>query len=359
MYNVRQDKFLMEAFREISLDLPTSDRVRYLDVACEAVSNPDTAGAIINKLVKQITEGDSIDYGKIRESKGDVTRYTYYTPMAQCIGILENLSDAEKIPSIILMSKIHKILLGYRDDFTFGYKRKIDIIIQMYCVLVLQLYTLIDLSIADFTDYARTSNNVDASPVKASKKVLKFTSYVNSTIRLFESGNWSTIMRKIQKQSMQQTMAVIDAAANESLNTATDLFTDVGKQVAGNVAVVGRDIWQHIPNPIKIGGAVLAGLISMLYLLRWFTYFFSKKTMTFAMWARNQAELIRAAMAAEKEPKGVAAQEKFIKLLEGTADLIEYKILKTEKLTNEEIKTLNRSTLTPTELTSINGLVFD
>jgi hypothetical protein len=105
MYNL--DNLALEAFVDIRNDQPPKDRLHYFDVVLE--SSEDTRGTLIQKLYVDIISKSNIDFGKIPDSKGDLTKYEYYNEISESIGALNKLVDSAKSDELAMLNNLFDI----------------------------------------------------------------------------------------------------------------------------------------------------------------------------------------------------------------------------------------------------------
>ena len=74
---------------------------------------------------------------------------------------------------------------------------------------------------------------------------------------------------------------------------------------------------------------------------------------------KNNAEILKAAAAAEKEPTALRKQQKMLEGLERITDKIDYNILKSERAASTDMKKDNKENYNPEEITAINGSDFE
>ena len=211
LMEIRSNTIVMEALHDIAMDLPATERSKYVQVATEAMAtNTDTQLKIISKLAKQVNGLQQIDLEQCNKSMGDVTKYQYYDALAKAMEIINESEITSDIPNVIRMNKIHTILLDNREDFVWGYKKNEVLTMRAYCTLVRMLFIMIDLSISDYIKKMdinfKFNTKVDATPTKVSR----FTTDTDRMIKLFESGQWSALMNASKKAAAKRTARAID-----------------------------------------------------------------------------------------------------------------------------------------------------
>lgn len=379
-----QNDILQEQLHAMALDQPVGDRAGYVSAALEALDENGSEAALLYQLFKELDKANDVEFGKVPDSKGDITRYAYYDHMVKCIETLSNFSGADAIPNVTRMNKLHNILLNYRADFEFGYKRDIVLITTFYDTIVVELYAMIDMCIADYTNYLKLNFN-DRNNGKFNRKESVVISQVDSIIKIFESSQWSQIMRLAKDASVQVTSdpSYESYAATEAVKF-QNWFANVGKALdkgldkvddglkktaelatpQGNLVVRGFaqvvSWFKSAKAPGKVT-IVLGGIVAVLLIIRGALYVFGRVQAMMAGYARNQATLLKAAMDAERDNTSSAAekQQKMVDRLQNTADLIDFKFKKAEAQAAKDIAASNKQVFTTAKVTAgLDGVDF-
>lgn len=354
----QESMIVMEGLRGIALDLPVSERAHYCDIVMESIDTNGKEAAIIYQLFKEMQKVNDVDFGKVPESKGDITKYAYYAHMLKCIEFLSGFEAADKLESIARMNKLHTILLNYRGDFMMGYKRDIVLITTTYETMVVELNAMIDMAISDYTAYLKLNFN-DRSNGKFDKRVSMLNQQVDTMIALFERGQWTMLVKAFKNASVEETTAVLNAATEASglanmikniklpeidmSKMSEFLGVKAGRVDVGKMAGQTFSMLKKIPGQGAI--KVILFIIGLLMALRFVFFEFGKLRGGMANFARNQAELLKAAMDAERDSTKSAAekQQKMVERLEGIADMIDYKYNKADDEATREITASNKT----------------
>lgn len=347
---------IVESFHEMQSDQIGRDRMGYFELAMEAISNPQSQSVMLNKLYNETKKIDELDFGKIPDSKGDLTKYSYYPAMADSIQVLNDLLKDSNNVNLVTMNKLHQILLNGRDDFVFGFKTDNFIITSMYKVMVSNLYELINVCIVDATEYIRSALTMKLDK-STSKKIRYVTNNANSFIKMYESGQWNTLMKAFRNKASQKAYESISSALEAEGdvlrgNITLDLTsaTNSAKKIPGLVKNIGTTVLTNIeklPMAAKIIGAVIACLLIIRTAIKYFMSGMGRLSYNI----RNQATLLKAAMNSDgADSSSVKFRQKVLNSLEKTADVIDYKILKMEKDANTELKKSNREEFSMSEL---------
>ncbi len=337
MMNIASRDIIVESLVEMSLDQPPADRRHYVEEVLESSINAAGNAKLIEKLYQDIMKSSEIDFGKIDDSKGDLTKYKYYEPMSRSIEILNDLAKGANgsISVLDTMNKIHTILLEGRDDFVFGYKFSVDLIKYIYEILVMTLYELIDCGISEVADYLKNTSQITIGTnnkriIKRSNRVI---SNANKFIKSYETGQWSIVMKSFKKNS-SQLLGGMEAALGGSA-IATFL-------AQGSVGIIGAIIGIF---------AAIRGLV--------FVFYYGKTKIS--DYAKNQAELIKANIAADADQSSnaIEKQRKMATRLEKIADRLNGVKRRRDAEVDKAIVASNKTDYTKTELTASNSIMDD
>lgn len=343
----RSNSFIMESLRKMALDQPVSDRMHYVDTAIEAMIDQPTSGRLIQSMYKEIMSMADIDFGKVPDSKGDLTKYAYYSQLVKCIEILNNL--AKNAPNaqnttLTTMNNFHNIMLDARDDFVFGYRFGVDLLKHIYQVNVLVLHELINACIIEVTDGLKSAASgikAQVRPIRDTSSKNLFVDIANNFINLYNKGDWATFMKVYKKNS------------SNLFGTRGEVFV---AEVIGNSALIAGSL--AIP-----GLRWVAIVVGVFIVARIATRAFYAAKYKMGDYAKYQAELIKANMAAEySSGDDTAAQAELVDKLEDLSAKLLGKYNKTEKKTVADIKTSNAQNYNKTELNNaetFSGLDFE
>jgi hypothetical protein len=351
---ITSDDIIMESLHEMAASHSGRERVNFVEVAMEAISNPSQQHNLLNKLFKDLQKVESIDFGKISDSKGDLTKYHYYQQLYDCIELMNKLCDERPTPNITTLNKLHDILLGARADFVFGYRTENYVIINTYRLMTISLYEMINICAVDCTEYLRAKLSMSLTE-PTTKKVRVVTKTANNFIKMYEKGQWNILMKAFRKDAT--------AAANEAITIQVDDNGVPGGQVLANVGNRIMDLPKKFPTLTKVVGALLA-LIALLIALRKAVYYFFHARNKLSNNLKTNAEILKTSInndlndGSAKETS-IERQKKMLKTLEHYADVLDYNINKTEADTEKAIKDSDRENFNSNELTKISGSDFE
>lgn len=356
------NEIILEAFQEMQADQIGRDKIGYVDAAMEAIANPSAQATIMNKLYKETQKIDEIDFGKIPDSKGDITKYVYYDQLYDSIELINELMKGNQTENIVAMNKLHQILLNARADFAFGFKVNNYIVTSMYKVMVANLHEMIDICIVDVTEYIRNNLNMSMDK-KSMKKVRWVTSNVKNFIKMYESGQWNTLIKYMRTNASKKAYEAMALEAEGDVlpqqKSALDLMnmgTSAFNKFKGGITAAG-DLIKQAPSAFKAAGAPVKGLaivgiiISALMIIRTGIKYFFLGVANISKNLRNQAALLKSATKSDSEDQtGYGFRKKILNAMEKVSDVIDYKILKMEKEASKDMAESNRNEFSRQEI---------
>ena len=356
------NEIILEAFQEMQADQIGRDKIGYVDAAMEAIANPSAQATIMNKLFKETQKIDEIDFGKIPDSKGDITKYVYYDQLYDSIELINELMKGNQTENVVAMNKLHQILLNARADFVFGFKVNNYIVTSMYKVMVANLHEMIDICIVDVTEYIRNNLNMSMDK-KSMKKVRWVTSNVKNFIKMYESGQWNTLIKYMRTNASKKAYEAMALEAEGDVlpqqKSALDLMnmgTCAFNKFKGGITAAG-DLIKQAPSTFKAAGAPVKGLaivgiiISALMIIRTGIKYFFLGVANISKNLRNQAALLKSATKSDSEDQtGYGFRKKILNTMEKVSDVIDYKILKMEKEASKDMAESNRNEFSRQEI---------
>ena len=356
------NEIILEAFQEMQADQIGRDKIGYVDAAMEAIANPSAQATIMNKLFKETQKIDEIDFGKIPDSKGDITKYVYYDQLYDSIELINELMKGNQTENVVAMNKLHQILLNARADFVFGFKVNNYIVTSMYKVMVANLHEMIDICIVDVTEYIRNNLNMSMDK-KSMKKVRWVTSNVKNFIKMYESGQWNTLIKYMRTNASKKAYEAMALEAEGDVlpqqKSALDLMnmgTCAFNKFKGGITAAG-DLIKQAPSAFKAAGAPVKGLaivgiiISALMIIRTGIKYFFLGVANISKNLRNQAALLKSATKSDSEDQtGYGFRKKILNTMEKVSDVIDYKILKMEKEASKDMAESNRNEFSRQEI---------
>ncbi len=354
---IRGNSIIMENFHEMALSQDGRDRIRYIEVATEAFGNPTKQANLLNKLFKDIQKVDEIDFGKIPDSKGDLTKYVYYDQMYECIEVLNNLVEDHPTPNITNMNKLHQILLNARPDFTFGYRTDNFVIISTYNLMVTSLYEMINVCAVDATEYLRAKMSMQLT-TPTTKQIRWVTRTTNQFIKMYESGQWAILMKTFKSNGNSIVVASEATTVTISSDSPRVGIVQDLKELPGNITTAANSIKDGFAKIPKVGKVAII-LITLFLALRGAIYYIINSAGKLSDRLKNVMTILRANAASENSPSALEKQKKMLNHLENLTDTIDYKIVKSEKAAEIEIKKANKADFNPQEINNVSGFDFE
>lgn len=364
LYNeMKNNDIIMESFLTMGMDQEGKDRMHYTDTALEAFSNPSKQSALLNKLFKEAQKVESLDFGKIPDSKGDITKYVYYDQLCESMRILNELMEGQLTPNFETMNKLHNVILTARPDFTFGFRTDNFIIMNMYNLMVTVLYELNSICMLDATEYlrAKVSTQNVFNPGTIKKQFRWVTRNANQFIKMYESGQWNTMMKLFKTNKIDvATEADTDGA---DFSAKIDIRGGILKGLSPkNLGEKVSNAWSAmkgfigtIPKPAQF---VLV-FITVLMIIRSAIYYFFAGAGKISDRIKNAIGIIKANAATEDSETAIEKQKKMLEKLESVSDKIDYDIMKKEKAAEKSMKESNKAEFNPDEIRNINGSDFE
>ena len=173
---------------------PTKDRMKYFNVACEALVN-ENKGNLIQKLYEDMISKSNIDFGSIPTTRGDFTKFKDYQTVSEAIGILNKLFTGKTVPELEKTNHLFDMIISLRGDYEFGYKFEVEMIKISYCTAVVTLLDMVNLCIVAYVNYLKNTNNTTISFGKLKPKDLYFVQSADSFLALYNSGEWTKLMK--------------------------------------------------------------------------------------------------------------------------------------------------------------------
>ena len=118
---------------------------------------------MVNKLFNSALEKSHVDFDDIPKSKGDITKYSGYKSMVECLDVLRNLSikAGNKIEEIEIVEKAIDGIIANRNVFERGIKLNKDFVIMQYNTLVMACVIATSSLIVSYVDYMKKIDNIE------------------------------------------------------------------------------------------------------------------------------------------------------------------------------------------------------
>ena len=351
-----------ESFGMFAMDQPPADRRTYRSTAMEAINGPD-AGMVMDKLYQSLMSRSSINFGKIPESNGDLTRFVKYKTIAESLTLLDRQIGDCNIKELKLAHDLHDAIIKCREDFTYGFKTDSQFIKVTYNTMVYALCELINLCIAIYVDSLKAGAEgkpfmpEDYSNLLVVQNCRKF-------VEMVRSGEWAATMLTIKKDGRNffgpQFSVTINnlsgavgrgaGAAGAGIAAAAAAGTKAGADVS-TPAKLGAYVIQGIKGmsvPKKIAAAIVA-IIGLIIISRFILFGFYKGAYKLSEILDDQEKFLKAHMDAHADPsgtyKGLETQKKLYTMMEGLRSHIVEKTLRVDSDARKELKVSNATDL--------------
>ena len=155
-YNYDIDQILKE-----HLDISNSATRKYLvslDENEKTAVATSLAAALYDKIVKNV---DKIDFGTIPKSMGDITRVDGFNNTVECLDIIKKLVIEYKQSTESVDTVINAIenIKGRKPAFMKGFSQKVDLIMNVYNLMVLSIEHSVSFLISVCIEYIKNTEN--------------------------------------------------------------------------------------------------------------------------------------------------------------------------------------------------------
>lgn len=363
-----------ESFASIAMDQPIADRMSYRSIAMEAMNGPD-AGMVIDRLYQSVASRAGINFGKIPESNGDLTKFAKYRTLHETLSLLNRQIGDQNIKELKLAYDLHDCLIKCREDFVYGFKTDSQFLKMTYNTMVFSLCELLNLCSTIYIDSLKAS--AEGKPFQPEDfSNLLLVQNIKKFVTLVQSGEWSTMITTIRKNAsnlagLNINFTLLGKAASA---TATAAGNAAGT-AAGVAATVGAGATSGaagflLTKPPKIIGVpakivlVLGIIIGTLLVVRGAALCYYKGVYKLDDMLTDMEKLLHAHMEMKADTsgtyKGLEFQKKLYNHLSGLQDHIRTKILKVDVEGRKELKKSNaedlkKESFTPPEPNSVTG----
>lgn len=298
---------ILNHFIDLRIDQPVKDRLRYMDIVKEASLSSAGKSKLIQQLYNDIVYKSNIDFGKIPDSKGNLTAYVGYEVIGKSLDSLRQLFSDRKVEELELAQKLHNILITNRSDFEFGFKFDITLIQLTYNLLVMGLVDMINICIVTYVDYLKDVQNTEFKFRGNRKQDLLVIKYVTDFTKSYEKGEWAKLVAQFKKDSS----GLLGTITGGTLTT---------------------------------GPIVILSIISFLFIVRGLIYVYYASATKINESLKAPAEFLKTSieMSGDNGSLAVEKQKKFLNKMDAVSNFIETKIIKTNKDAKEDLKKSNK-----------------
>lgn len=216
--SMKSYQFAMETFASMAMDQPPADRMDYRKAAMEAITGPD-AGMVLDNLYKNVMARSSVNFGKIPDSLGELTKFAKYKSIAESISLLERQMGHLNVKELKLTRELHDNLIRLRDDFVYGFKVDSQFLKTTYNTMVYALCEMVNLCSVIYIDMLKCQ--AEGRPTKPEDySFLLLVQNVEKFNIMVKSGEWASMVLSIRKDARNLVISVDDATGDSSLVSA-------------------------------------------------------------------------------------------------------------------------------------------
>lgn len=339
MFNYAQISAISEEISEIINSFPATEatecrKVIYNDLNADnmfAVSESmvdDNTGKmqLADKMYKEICTQRNVNLGNLPLSKGDVTKLKQYDTIKIAMNMIYQNNDVFDMSSklsatppnkgksdIDRMTKVHEILINYKNDFVMGFKLNNEIIMHTYCVLVCDLIDLVLINMVNVSSIIEDNSNSTVLSIKVRNEKLSSIKATDKIINCFDNGTWSRFVITVKR--------------------------NIGKHFDGATVLIALG-WTAVG---------IIGLISLLYAIRALISLYYNSAVSINDKCKMMSEYIDEYARIENDPNAKAKQEKMSNKLRSISSFISTKILKEDTRAKSDFAESNQSLFTKDE----------
>lgn len=321
-----KNEAVLEAFIDMRSAQPAKDQLHYFDKVMEG--STETNAVIFQKLYTDILSKSNLDYGDIPNSRGVLIKYRGYSLLQDAMGKLNILYEGISSDKLTTMNKLHDMIISFKKDYSAGFTYDVEMIKIIYNVSVLTLYELVNLCIIDYTKIMREKAKIDVGFVNKKKDNIIVLNNAKALVKMYENGQWNAIMREFQK--------------NPTAFNGTGVATEASKFSVGGLLKAASEL----PNIIKFPVFIVAGIISLLVIVRGMIYWFYCGATKINEYIKTQKQFVDAVITHDSingnDNKALYKHKKLSEKLSSIVNFIEVKILHSNKATKEKLAESNR-----------------
>lgn len=357
-----------ESFGMFAMDQPPADRMTYRSAAMEAISSPD-AGMVMEKLYQSLMSRSSVNFGKIPDSNGDLTRFVKYKTIVEALDLLDRRLGDQNIKELKLAHDLHDSIIKCREDFAYGFKTDSQFLKVTYNTMVYALSELVNLCIVIYVNSLKAgAEGAPYTPEDYSNLLL--VQNCQKFVEMVRSGEWASAMVTLRKNGKNFFGSNFTLNIN---NMGSALGRGAGTVGAGAsaAAMAGKAAGADVSTPAKLGAYVMQGfkkmsvpkkvlsvilvIIGAIIILRFILFGFYRGAYRLSEILEDQEKFLRAHMDAKADPSGtytgLEKQKWLYDHMEGLRSNIVNKILKVESDARKELKQSNATDLSKAALT--------
>lgn len=381
-------KIAVESINEMAMDqVKPGMMMNYRNIAMEAIATPD-AGMVMERLYKSMIGRSGINFGKIPDSMGDLSRFFKYKSLAESLSLLHRQLDEYNVPELAITQELHDNLIRCRDDFVYGFKADSQFLKTTYNSMVYSLCEMINLCDVIYIDMLKAQAEGVSFNYEGYKDLL-LVQNVQKFNNMVKSGEWSTMVSNIRKDarnlvnvifeggndstshilgnlkapagifgmwamaSLPGARKIAEARAASTMGPLTKTqaatignvrFSDVAKSMG---SMVGK-LKSTLPGRVLL---VVTAIIAGLFIVRTVIMILYKGVYALRDVLEDNEAFLKAHMDRNADPSGTSKsmekQKAMYNMLSGLRDKIERRIIASDNAGRKELKEANAKEFTP------------
>lgn len=190
-----------------------TDRRRVVSLTEADISN--VSSNLVSKLYKSALAKAHVDFENIPMSRGDITKYSGYVDMMECLSIIENVASKSniKIKELDVINNAIGNIVSLRDTYVKGYAVGNNFIMLQYCTLVSACVEATSGIIASFVEFTKSVDNIQFTIINPkthpASLAIKDLSDFNKTVSSGEYNKVCNIMLKTDGKGIVTESAVV------------------------------------------------------------------------------------------------------------------------------------------------------
>lgn len=367
------ERIVMENIRLMSLDQESArDTLHYKDIAMEATQTPQGMATTLQKLYRSIIGRRGINFGKIPESRGDLTKYFKYANICNCMDALDEALGQINPPEYVLLKKLHNFLITCRADFEYGFKSDNDYLKLTYNTLVMSLHEMVNVCIVIYVDYIKQPMTTNYRYTGFDKQKLVVVKNLEDIVAMWESGEWAKLVLEIRKGGknflgMQPTVADADTGGEKNAGWAQWFFAGLisagapaglihkvenSTLVKGATKTIGTFVTKN-----KTATLIISLILAAFFIGRGLVTLYYNSAYSLKSKIEHNEEFLRIRMEANKAMGNESAYNKQMWLYEHMLNLkdhIETKVFKENAIASSELTKENRTEFSASAMRNAN-----
>lgn len=370
--STRSYRIAYESIATMAVDQDSSERLHYRTAAMEAITGPD-AGMVMDRLYQNLMARSSINFGKIPESMGDVSKFTKHRTLTSTMSLLEKQMAEYDIKELKLARDLHNCLLQCKEDFAYGFKVDSQFLKTTYNTMVYSLCELLNLCDVIYIDMLKAGAQGIPFTYQPYTDLL-LVQNVSKFVEMVKSGEWARMMQTIKKDARNLLDFVYTGDSGDAIHSLGGIVGTVGIPgiILASLTPKAKSIAATAGTPLNVGAFVQAGkevgktilgstagkiglvilaIIAVLMLIRGLIMLFYSGRYKLQNILDDNAKVLKAHIDLNVDASGTSksleTQKKLYEALSSLRDRIEVQILDADAAGRKELKKSNKEDFSP------------